>query len=350
MNDFEDLENHRANKPSIYPEKVESAYPLKITDVAVEVGMPVGWVFETTQTLGIEAEWDYFNGISIPHYPSYAVEVLREEMQSQQEMDKTSELVTNHAISKITGRSTGWIQKKLDDLGYEPVRTEDYRSETVRTRRLYDRNALVEIRDLSMSMTRAFGRMTISQIEHATGVSHKRIKKILAEHGIHPLHRRDKDNGLTVMTYPPEAVDVIEKDVQERPRFGGDWLTKNAIAGALGKTFGWVSRHIGDYQHLAEERQDDSGRTKPHYPPQVLDILRQKIDELKTLKEKGDYLTVHDISLALDKNWRWVKDGLRELAIKAETRLDNAGTPRKHYPPEVLKILDSISKKRQNDS
>ncbi len=344
----EEKEINKKNKyANIYPEKAEPDLLLKITDVAVEVGMPVKWVFETTQTLGIEAEWDYFNNALIPHYQPAIVEALREELEGQLGIEEADEEVTNYAIAKIIGRSEGWTRQKINDLGFEPIRTEDYREEVVKTKKVYDKSVLIEIKKHSQAIKKAFGRLTISQIERATGVDHKRIKTVLAQRGIHPLKLRDLENGLTVMTYPPEAAEIVEESAKQRPKFGGDWLTKKAIATALGKTYGWVGRHIGEYQDLSEGRQDDSGVTRPHYPPHVLELMRQKVEELRKLKDKGDYLTVHDMSFALGKTWQWVKRKIKEYAIEAEKRLDKAGTPREHYSPEALKILEAVSEKER---
>jgi hypothetical protein len=387
-------------RPNIYPEKVETDYLLKVTDVAVLVGMSVQWVIETTEKLGIEPEWEYFNNIRLQHYRPDILDTLIEqrdaqprlvmivkqkiesrrimlesemsssELQRQAEDDvkRRSELqhqanqtvtedhevemriaevdglLAAYSIAKIIGRSKEWTRKKLDELNFKPIKTEEYRPGI--TRKLHDSEALEGVWIASKSIRKSIGRLTMSQIERATGQSRRRIKSITSRYGIEPQTERHADNGLTIMTYPEETIGIVEVDVDERPKPAGDWLTRKEIANALGKKFGWVDRHIKKYKDLTEDRLDKTYKSRCHYPPHVVDMLRQEIESLDPFEE-GEYLTAYSMSLALGRNQKWTKDKLKELGVKPKTMLDKAGVPRNHYLPETLTALEATSEKER---
>jgi hypothetical protein len=323
---------------NIYPEKVETDYLLKVTDVAVLVGMPVQWVIETTEKLGIEPEWKYFNNICLQHYSpdildtlieqcdpqSRAATIVKQKIESRRRLlksemssselqrqteegarkrsdlrnqanqivaeDREAEtriaevdgLLATYSMAKIIGRSTGWTRKKLDELNFKPIRTDEYRPGI--TRRLYDSEALETVWKASKSIRKSVGRLAMSQIERATGQSRRRIKSIASRYGLKPQTERHVDSGLTIATYPEVAIEVVEIDIDERPKPAGDWLAKKAIANQLGKNFGWVDRHIKKYENLAEERLDKTHKPRPHYPPRLVDMLKQEISNLDSLK------------------------------------------------------------------
>lgn len=129
-----------------------------------------------------------------------------------------------------------------------------------------------------------------------------------------------------------------------RPKAGGEWFTVERISKELGESYKWVKRRVAEHADLAEERQDDHGVPRVHYPPSIIASLREEKRERDAYPAAEDHLVISGIAKALGKSLVWVKKNLPQTEIAPEIRLDGKGRPAPHYPPQVVEHLrDMIS-------
>ncbi|MES2631264.1 MAG: hypothetical protein V4611_04895 [Patescibacteria group bacterium] len=95
--------------------------------------------------------------------------------------------------------------------------------------------------------------------------------------------------GRAAPHYPPEVFETLEALANEYPP-AGDWMTEDAMAIALDRSFMWVRMRIEPYFEISDMRlQKINNRPRRHYPPQVyaeLQVMSEKFR--KNSKKNGE--------------------------------------------------------------
>ena|GEM_PF-3396832 len=365
---------------------------LKVTDVAIETGMPVKWVMKTSEYLGIRPTKRHFNQFLIDHYPPETIAQLKqevvwqrkcakahltpmqkalaeqaygqvsvgtintirakadrcelaietEEQQWQENYAKAPSEVTIYTISKLVGRSSTWVQQTINELGANPLKTTLYRTNI--EQRLYSKTLLAEIRQNSVMYNTPYDHFTLDQLKVIANQNGRWIENILAKNNIppHPSDTRQQRSTIP-RSYPPQALEIIIEAINSRPPYGGDWLTTSYMQHMLGKSNRWVAQRLVAYQDMSMDRQDDHGVARTHYPKEVLENLRKMAEDDTVYDQKGEFYTAHEMSGILGRNYAWVERKLKEIDAQGELRFNQNSWLLQCYPPSVLQELRALS-------
>jgi superfamily II DNA or RNA helicase len=142
--------------------------------------------------------------------------------------------------------------------------------------------------------------------------------------------------------YPPIVVDLLMQKVEEEV-LGGSWRTRASISQEVGLFPEWVARTIKRLGIKAENRLDATGKLGPHYSP--VDVARI-IEFARSIPKAGDWLCLEEVAEALGrlKSTPWVQARLEELyGDKAEIRFArNRNQELYHYPPEAVEVIRTL--------
>ena len=179
-----------------------------------------------------------------------------------------------------------------------------------------------------------------SQLVARSGMSWYRIKRHLPQLAIEGLIPSPRLNasGWSCLHYPSSMAARL-RQLEQPLQAAGIWLTAKEMACAIGRPQDWVERRLGPYRHLAENRQDNRGRSSLHYPPVVLAALRRAHEEALAVPPAGNWLTASGLAKALGKSSAWLAPRIGAYAHLAEDRLDSMGRIMPHYPPIVFEAL-----------
>jgi hypothetical protein len=131
----------------------------------------------------------------------------------------------------------------------------------------------------------------------------------------------------------------IQTLILERPQKQVGMYTQEAIARTLGKDREWVALRIKELGLKSTLNQDKSGRSKPHYPQQVIDTLQEILDEVKDIPEVGDFLSISQVANALGKSDKWVYARLSLIPNTSEKRMNRNKNIYKYYSPRTIEFL-----------
>jgi hypothetical protein len=145
------------------------------------------------------------------------------------------------------------------------------------------------------------------------------------------------------MYYPPEACEIINSAIDERPPAGGEWRTAEAMASLIPRSESWIKLRIKKrYHEFAEMRQDDHAVGRLHYPPFVVDELLAEAKELESFPAADGYLTSSALARKVGKSTLWVMNRIPKLDIEPEQRRDLKDRIQYHYPPDTVERLISL--------
>jgi hypothetical protein len=143
--------------------------------------------------------------------------------------------------------------------------------------------------------------------------------------------------GRVRLHYPPSAVRAVKKELADNPP-AEDWLTVLQIADLLRRESGVIRENLQSFK--GEDRLGSSGRVALHYPPSVLETLRQRF---ATAKKAEGWLSIFELTQQLKRSRPWVREKLASLGIEPEMReLASRHALAPHYPPESVEKLRTL--------
>lgn len=309
--------------------------------IANEIDTYENWVIRKVKEFDITPDsYGYeMRGQPTQLYSQLILELMRDERQWQEHYKSLPSHVSAYVIAESIGRSYGWTRKTLDELGIKYKISKDERKSF-----LFPKSSAKRLREIDLATPIDDGWITLGAISKATGKDREWIERRLSNEGIHGEPRRNVISGRVFAHYPPYSIEAIAQIAQERPHFGGEWLTAYRISCLIPeKSETWVYKILNtEFSEIGEVRQDDSGVDRVHYPPEVFTNLQNRAQELSKIKQSGNYLTKSDIERKLGKSGLWVANRLNAIGFVPETRIDKVGNARPHYPPSVVNKLTNL--------
>jgi hypothetical protein len=116
-----------------------------------------------------------------------------------------------------------------------------------------------------------------------------------------------------------------------------NWETLERLAGLTGRPVSFVAAHLAGVKGRWFRTPAD--RIKLHY--RLTDV--QRLLQKSPIKPGGDWLIEQELSFRLGRSPGWVKNNLDQSLV--QTRLDDSGQPRRHYPPSELTRLGPLAAK-----
>lgn len=249
------------------------------------------------------------------------------------EIPASGDYVTIQDIMNATGRSVMWCKARLE--GYV---SETRRLPNGRLAEHFPPEAKLHLEILAEKYVKAHPHeFTVFQLETLTGRSKDWCKAALKKLGSAP-EKKEAPDGRVWDYYPPEtAGQLTELSLsQEAP---DQLLTINRIGQILGVDWARSERMVKKLGINPVYRLSRRGMV-PHYPPEVVEILRERINH----PAAEDWLTARQIAHALGRSESWTRGQLRKRRYKSQIRRNTTGQPLRHYPPYVIAKLRTAAK------
>lgn len=276
--------------------------------------------------LKIEGRFDESLGEII--YPPLTFEIVSQEHSWNQKYRALNNKLTPAEIGAILNRDYRYITKKALSLGYRPQKGK------------FSKAALAEIRENDLSTPFDEGWYTLMALATETGRDRGWIQNRLNELGIISEKRRSLENGITLNYYPPETLDSIKKCVKETPKYGDDWYTSCRIVQDTGRSRAWVNNRLKDCSDDSEDRLDDMGVRRLHYPRYVFENILIEAEQSIAKSQSEGWLTAKEVADVLGINESSVYRKFDEIRFTTEVRKTSTGKSVKHYSPkDVAKII-----------
>ena len=305
-----------------------------------QIGTSENQVIRIANFLGIPREQ---NSEGLLVYPPYAQAVINEELQWRESYHQLPPRIRMSTIVERTGRSYVWTAKTVQELGVSPVRSE---LESGRVIELYAKGVLKELRQINMAVPMDDGWYNLRQLVEYTGADREWIENRLTSGE----RRRSAITGKIYDYYPPESLQIVLREIADKPQPGGEWLTAYAISMRVDRSENWIRNQLEAHASLAVMRLDDNAVARPHYSPQIVRLLQQESNRRHALPEKADYLSLKEVARKLGHASLWAATRINELGISPEERIDKKGRPNYYYSPTILSVLTSYEASRQADS
>jgi hypothetical protein len=302
---------------------------MNATAIAEMLGTYDNRISRMVDTLNIPSERRTgANGKEIAFYPPYTAAVLSEEIVWRAAYRELPSLISLQTIQEHVGRSYGWTQKVISELGAQADKMSRYPKAT-----------LAEVRRISMAVPLDDGWYNLGQLTRYTSADREWVERRLGEIGILPESRRSSLTGKILLFYPPESVGELMKAIESRAQPGGEWLTAHAITERVDRSYNWVRARLQEHSSLAVKKQDDQGVTRSHYSPNIVSILAEESKRLRALPERDEHLNVHEVARRLGHATAWAVKILDKMGIEPEETKDRLGRRQKSYD---IAVLDQI--------
>lgn len=172
----------------------------------------------------------------------------------------------------------------------------------------------------------------------------RRLIRVSKELRVHSEERILPD-GRKRTCWPPAVLDALRAEATKVPD-RNTWVSIAYLSRVSGKDWQWVKHQLNELgAEPATLRIPGSGKTFPHYPPEVeAEILARA----KTIvRAPPGWLTANGLELATQKSANWVRRQLTlQKTAEAAEYADEHMVPRTHYGPSVVNaLLASASKK-----
>lgn len=278
------------------------------------------------------------NGRDVMYYPPYAAGVLKEEIDWRQTYRDLPSAIPLRTIQEHVGRSFGWTQGKLDELGIYANNSS-----------LYLKSALREVRRISMAVPLDNGWYNLRQLVLYSSADREWIERRLDEISLLPEKRRSSLTGKILTFYPPESVSELMKAIESRAEPGGEWLTAHAITEKIDRSYNWIRNRLKEHSTLAVKKQDDHGVTRDHYSPSIVGILADESARIRALPELVEHLNIHQVARRLGHGTNWAIQILNKMGIEPEEGRDKLGRPQKGYSGSILEQIKNYEEANPPD-
>ena len=281
-----------------------------------------------------EIQYEEQNGGQYNFYPQYTVELIREERRWAEWYRSLPIRMHTSQIAEAVGRSYGWTAKTLAEL-YPDVkqRRNGHRS------RFYPKTAVKSLRERTLATTPDESWHTIPRLMDETGRNRDWVVNRLAMTPLKPEMRRHPVSGRDYPYYPPESLETLQEIAESSAKAGGEWLTASAIKVLLNSSRAWVGSRLERFVEYAEPRLDDMGVERVHYPPEVVSVLRQELEDKSSYERSGDWVTISKLRVQLGMSAVTVLRMMEGMEIEEEERLDGKNRLKPHYSPETQTLL-----------
>ncbi len=247
-------------------------------------------------------------------------------------------------MTKRLGISRTWIRTRVANMDYGPEWRQDRRSKYAIAYPHYPPLCYRQLRkEARYILTRpALGNnFTIWQAAEELGCSDEWIRKALEDHNMsQPIIRRTTKNRL-VPSISPNTLKLLRRLQLPLPQPG--WQNIHQLVRETGWSKNAVARRLRQAGYEASKcRSPVSGRSASYYPPEVLQLLGTKP---RDIPPGGNWLTAWRMECLLGRPSYWVRLKLTNppMAAAGETRRDDGGVPRQHYPLWVFRQLQAES-------
>jgi len=260
-----------------------------VKKIAEEIGTNDQWVYRAVKEFGIRPEVHRIDGLDVSVYPPWTSGVLSEELRWRDNFRELPSELSVSDMAEILGRSRRWTQYTLEEIGATPV------PDLPLPR--YGKAILQDLRHICMAVPLDQGWYNLTELVELVGADYRWITSRLIREGVESTLRRSSRTGRVYDYYPPHALRLLLIEKQKRPKPAGDWLTERGIATAIGRSKKWVSARIESFREYAEPLQDDNGVTRIHYPPEVLNALKDESERstVRRLSNAAQRLSVTQI-------------------------------------------------------
>lgn len=276
--------------------------------------------------LGIVGEFNEALGELI--YPPLTFEMISEEYKWLQKYKSLDNKLTPLEMGDILDRDYRYITKVATGLGYK---LKDGK---------FLKSALIKIRDNELLMPFDEGWYTLRHLAIVSGKDREWVANRLEVAGINPEKRKSFETGIIHDYYPPETLNYIAELIREIPKYGQDWYTLNRIIQETNKSRSWVSKRLNLYDEEAEDRLDDMGVSRKHYPFSVFNKILAEAEPLLAKSDSDGWLTIKEISIVLGISEKSVYRKLDDIGFKYEIRKSVDGKSIKHYSlSDINKII-----------
>jgi hypothetical protein len=289
------------------------------------IGAEVSWVKRTAERIGIKPIVSDDSVTSV--YPVLTLELLEEEWQWYQAYETLDDRLSTYAISMFLAKSKKWVTYRANELGIFPKHE---RAVTGHMAYTYPKTIIPQLRHLILITPPEEDGYTDGELSRLTGQDEKWIQSRLFEAGILATQRQAYGSGRIFRFYPNESLAHIKALAAER-KPAGEWLTAKAMALRLRRSEGWVKRRLGDYVHLAELRQDDTGKSVLHYPPIVFEALKSDSEVGADLPRSDTRLALTALAASINKKPSWVQNRLRFVDASTDERLNSNNQAYNYY-------------------
>jgi hypothetical protein len=121
-----------------------------------------------------------------------------------------------------------------------------------------------------------------------------------------------------------EALDLINNKINRRPELAGDWLTVAQMAAILKKSYDWVEARVkAHFSELGEPRKNEQQRTDIYYPPEVLEALKEEVEELSKYPVVNSRdMAISELSAILERDEKWIYNRLEPLGIQSRRKIN----------------------------
>ncbi len=177
-------------------------------------------------------------------------------------------LYTRTEMASEVNKDPKWITKQLGMLGIEgQLRTSALTNEVLLH---YTEEEFSLVKSVVEALPPPAGNwLTAKYIEHITNRPKRWVKSRLSSYEALTEVRLDVGHQPHIH-YPPEVLNALIELSNKEPRHAPEgWMTRKAIAISVGKSEKWIIPRIKQFEGLAGDYPDVTGKFTLHYPPQV---------------------------------------------------------------------------------
>ena len=211
----------------------------------------------------------------------------------------------------------------------------------------------------------------VREIARETGVDDSTIKTLIAQYySQHPVTQQPVEyfiQGISLVHYPPEVTEYVRQELAKKRVINGEapvgWQTVGGIMAEFKTTTETVKTLITHYysQYPATQqptRYLTNDRLLTHYPPEVIEYVRHKIQKKREMGEAPEgWQTIVGIARAVGGNGKTVKGIVAQYYVQNQNTqpakkylsryFSQRGQVYTHYPPEVTEYVRKELEKRQ---
>lgn len=267
------------------------------------------------------------NAKPTPHWSPEILQIL------EKKIPEAGNWLSLNDLCEALGRSDSWVAKRLE--AYEG----ETRLKCNRPTQCYPPKVLIGLRRAA-EVPKAGSWLTVTQIAEEVGRSFRwtqaRLKEDFPEQG----QDRLDGSGIVRLHYPPRAVKKLRTHIDSVQSAVG-WKNANEIAQIVERDRAWVEKRLREsFSPVGRIQLDRGGREVVHYPPSVVEILKQ---EAVAYPSAQGWLSINGLADGVGKDRGWVETRVgTHFKDQGEIRLNRSGRPCIHFPPSVLTKLKKM--------
>jgi hypothetical protein len=257
-------------------------------------------------------------------------------------VELNNESMTTMAISQAIGTYENWVIRKIREFDITPEINEvDAKGGPIKVyppiilELMKDEREWYELYKSLPSYVSAY--VVAKSIGRSYGWTRKTLESL------DDVRPKKSEYDREVFLYPKKAIKTLREIDLLTPMDDG-WLTLKGISDLTGQDRNWIEKRLSEFDASGELRRSAiSGRIFMHYPQDTVEYITETASKRSPYGK--DWLTSHRMVSLLPKSRPWVNKILdTEFSELGETRQDDQGVDRVHYPPEVFAELKKRAK------